>query len=734
MADALSLRLSYFAILPASTSLLSSPSLSLVTSNDFFLTLQRLDVALAFVCAHPHYRDAPLYKMRFEHCLVRAGTLIRMYVINRFHQLVDETTVKLKEFDKSRTRKGKEKHFDADAHDLMALAEPPVSALLWDRFEEEGPEIRRLIEELEKRASSHAPQASTDLDSMAMMHRSTNQVDEESLLADYSQANTNGGEDEHDIFRAPEFVSLLEECRSAYLESRRSLLQGFITNISTHVEAVSLNESTSGTHENATARLVTKAMAFLLALAKAEVSLYTGFFSQNSHDNSFHPSLSGYLRSLSTTFDDRIRSRLTKEQTSSALSSICVAYVDGLDFDGTIVQQVAPFILSSSLSEAQNRLTALTRDTIGGKAISHYSPSEEDLDYPAKLKKSHRRAPSIGGAGLLEAAAEAHEKQTGFKQFDAPASSSSVRLFASPPKHVVSTWYPPLATTLRLLSQCSSALISGTFVDLASSALDACRSNLFAAAQEMSSQGGLGAGRIGLTSRMDVPLFHLRHLLLLREMAASVDLRHTSRSTFAIDRRVAGHEAGVSASRALDFARLVETLNSLWTGFTGMTQIPTQPSSKADSQAAAKAADSRSKIELDLSEVQKQFVNIVAQGVVLPLRVFLDQRARAAASQTRSPPVGSDKVQSPPMPTSPPARSRSSIGGSLYSTKARSAYQAFETCAKSNLKEAREALSLYIEDSRAIQSLSDPIMVSSSQKYGNLLIMSVAVTNPSQLR
>lgn len=122
LAEALAVRLSYFAILPASTSFLSSPSLSLALSPDFLFTLDRLDVALAFVRAHPHYRDAALYKMRFEHCVVRAGTLIRMYAVGRWKDLAYEVSNKLKEWDKARHSKGKEKERSGDDDRVLMVS------------------------------------------------------------------------------------------------------------------------------------------------------------------------------------------------------------------------------------------------------------------------------------------------------------------------------------------------------------------------------------------------------------------------------------------------------------------------------------------------------------------------------------------------------------------------------------------------------------------------------------
>lgn len=86
LSSSLSLRLSYFDVLQPSTILLSSPSLSLVLSPDFLHMLDRLDVALAFIRAHPHYRDSNLYKMRFEGCLIRAGTLIKMWITGKIKE------------------------------------------------------------------------------------------------------------------------------------------------------------------------------------------------------------------------------------------------------------------------------------------------------------------------------------------------------------------------------------------------------------------------------------------------------------------------------------------------------------------------------------------------------------------------------------------------------------------------------------------------------------------------
>lgn len=561
--------------------------------------------------------------------------------------------------------------------------------------------------------------------------------DEASLLADYADKKDavdspdEGKADDQvfEVFCAPEFVTLLEECRTAYFEARRSILNSIVTACIGRIEVSAQNDASAGTHENAIVRLVTRAMPFLASAGRAELELYNNFFNSHAHERQSRQGLGNYLKSLSSPLDDRLRPRIAKEASIASLSSVCEAFSESVDQEDASIAAVTPYIAALSVAEAQERLVSLARATIAGARIALFSATDESLDYPAKLKKSHRRAPSIGGAGLLEAAADQENVQRqplGFKQVDGlnASSASSVRLFASPPKHVLSTWYPPLASTLELLAQMSTAIPSNVFVGLADSAIDACRANVMAAGSKMASQGGLGAGRIGASSRMDVPLFLLRHLLLLREMTASVDLRQASRTAFAVDRRAtgAGLEDPATAGRGLDFARLVETLNSLWNGLRGSAaagnaSIMSPSTERPSVEQSNIPLSARTAVERDLENVRTQLVDVVAQGVALPLRVYIDQRARARAASISSPTQSPIKENEPSPITSParphraPRTSISGAGSTSPATKARSALQAFETCAKTNLGEASEALRLYIEDPRAIDSLVQPIVV-----------------------
>ncbi len=120
LAEGLALRRSYFALLPSITRFLSTPSpdLALVLQPDFLHNLDRLDVALAFVHAHPAYRDAALYRMRFEQCIIRACSLVRMWLQRWAAEWTARTQEGLKTWQSNRLKKGKEKERPQWAEEL----------------------------------------------------------------------------------------------------------------------------------------------------------------------------------------------------------------------------------------------------------------------------------------------------------------------------------------------------------------------------------------------------------------------------------------------------------------------------------------------------------------------------------------------------------------------------------------------------------------------------------------
>jgi hypothetical protein len=95
--DTLGTRLDYFAELDHATRMLNRPGEALVLQTDFLYTVERVDVCIDFLRQHRHYREAEVYLLRFEQCLTRAMTLVRMYFVGSLRALTQDVARRLAE-------------------------------------------------------------------------------------------------------------------------------------------------------------------------------------------------------------------------------------------------------------------------------------------------------------------------------------------------------------------------------------------------------------------------------------------------------------------------------------------------------------------------------------------------------------------------------------------------------------------------------------------------------------
>ncbi|CCO27164.1 Conserved oligomeric Golgi complex subunit 3 Short=COG complex subunit 3 [Rhizoctonia solani AG-1 IB] len=79
--DAIGARLEYFQELEYATRMLNHPGEALVLQTDFLLMVERVDVCLEYMKTHRHFKEAEIYLLRFQQCLTRAMTLIKMYLV-----------------------------------------------------------------------------------------------------------------------------------------------------------------------------------------------------------------------------------------------------------------------------------------------------------------------------------------------------------------------------------------------------------------------------------------------------------------------------------------------------------------------------------------------------------------------------------------------------------------------------------------------------------------------------
>ncbi|KAH9822631.1 Sec34-like family-domain-containing protein [Melampsora americana] len=127
-------KLNYFRRLDEAQKLLSiNAEIEIVRSDEFLPMLDQLDLCLEFMKSNRHFRDADLYLVRFQQCLTRSMTLIKLHFINTIRTLFTSVNEKLNSIQ--------------DHHDS-----PSLQALLYKKFENHLNELKPLLFELEKRS------------------------------------------------------------------------------------------------------------------------------------------------------------------------------------------------------------------------------------------------------------------------------------------------------------------------------------------------------------------------------------------------------------------------------------------------------------------------------------------------------------------------------------------------------------------------------------------------------
>lgn len=107
-------RLEYFQELEHATRMLNHPGESLVLQTDFLYMVERVDICIDYLKAHVsrcvscydatlteyfqrYYREAEIYLLRFQQCMTRAMTLIRMFFVGSLRALTADVSRRLSE-------------------------------------------------------------------------------------------------------------------------------------------------------------------------------------------------------------------------------------------------------------------------------------------------------------------------------------------------------------------------------------------------------------------------------------------------------------------------------------------------------------------------------------------------------------------------------------------------------------------------------------------------------------
>ena len=238
------------------------------------------------------------------------------------------------------------------------------------------------------------------------------------------------------------------------------------------------------------------ASVFLRRLCASETALYQEFFDDTKASE-------GYLTTLCSTLHRTVRRSLVTLRDLDTLCQMVRVLREELSQATTSASA-----LSSVIQDAQERLIFCANATLN-KDIVRYKATPQDLDYPNKLK-----------------------------QVD-----------DDPLERVYATWFPPVRTTVQLLSKLFRVVDSHVFEDLALRAVQGCTRCLKDAAKYLQQKHGGGV--------LDADLFGVRHWLILREQLSPFDVELRS-----VEKHLDFSEAGQAVARF--WAKSWRTENALW--------------------------------------------------------------------------------------------------------------------------------------------------------------------------
>ncbi|CAN1761347.1 Conserved oligomeric Golgi complex subunit 3 [Linum perenne] len=296
-----------------------------------------------------------------------------------------------------------------------------------------------------------------------------------------------------------EYVLMLAECHKLYCEQRLSLVKGIVQQ---RISEFSKKEPLPS--------LTRSGCAYLMQVCQLEHQLFDHFFPSSSEDVS---SLAPLIYPLATYLYDTLRPKLIHETSVDLLCELVdilkvEVLGDQLSRRSESLAGLRP-TLERILADVHERLTFRARTHIRDE-IANYIPSDEDLNYPAKLE------------------------QTTETKSEASSVDENAELFK--------TWYPPLEKTLSCLSKLYRCLEQSVFTGLAQEAVEVCSDSIQKASKLIAKR----------TTAMDGQLFLIKHLLILREQIAPFDIE------FSV------------THKELDFSHLLEHLRRILRGQTSL--------------------------------------------------------------------------------------------------------------------------------------------------------------------
>ncbi|XP_046649616.1 conserved oligomeric Golgi complex subunit 3-like isoform X2 [Daphnia pulicaria] len=291
--------------------------------------------------------------------------------------------------------------------------------------------------------------------------------------------------------KGPEYEQLLSDCHAAYFNQRLLLLRPSVVASLTDLSTNYLRDHCALTRCSCT---------FLLRICHDEWQLYHQFFGLQS------PLLDDYMDQLCALLYDLLRPHIIHSNHLETLAELCfILRVEMIDEHiNNNPEQLAAFhrTVLQLLSDVQERLVYRAHIYVQNDIIG-YKPVSGDLAYPEKLEMMESIA-----EGLQNQASQSLGRSVSVSSI---SSQDTVRSHTgNSPADLHGMWYPPLRRALLCLSKLYRSVDRSTFQGLSQEVLAAaCAALANAASQIMTNK-----------TTLDAHLFHIKHLLILREQIA----------------------------------------------------------------------------------------------------------------------------------------------------------------------------------------------------------------------
>ncbi|KAJ6891360.1 hypothetical protein NC651_024759 [Populus alba x Populus x berolinensis] len=351
-----------------------------------------------------------------------------------------------------------------------------------------------------------------------------------------------------------EYAQILADCHKLYCEQRLSLVKGIVH-----------QRISEFAKKEALPSLTRSGCAYLMLVCQLEHQLFDHFFPSSSEDIS---SLAPLIDPLSTYLYDTLRPKLIHETNVDLLCEL----VDILKVEvlGEQLSRRSESLaglrptLQRILADVHERLTFRARTYIRDE-IANYIPSNEDMDYPAKLEQSTEMKSETNSVD---------ENPDVFK-----------------------TWYPPVERTLSCLSKLYRCLEPSVFTGLAQEAVEVCSDSIQKASKLITKR----------STAMDGQLFLIKHILILREQIAPFDIE------FSV------------TYKELDFSHLLEHLRRILRGQASLFDWSrsTSLARTLSPRVLESQVDAKKDLEKSLKATCEEFIMSVTKLVVDPMLSFV---------------------------------------------------------------------------------------------------------------